>query len=71
MALRKEELQQGGAIPAIEEELGYREHGLGATASKRPSGGARKTSSRSQSRGSSSRKTSSKGASKRASARGR
>jgi hemerythrin superfamily protein len=70
MAIRKEELQQGGAIPAIEELLGAR--GRGASTGKRaakPASASRKGGSRgaSSSRGS----ASSKGSSKRASARSR
>ncbi len=76
MMSRKDELMQGAAIPAIEEELGQRgTRGRAASQSKAAgkSAASRKSSSRkSTSRGasSSSRRTS-KGSTKRASARGR
>jgi hypothetical protein len=78
MMARREELQQGAAIPAIEAELGERAARRGQSKSKRSGsskpGSSRKSSSRETSaRGGTSRKNTSKrgGTSKRPSARSR
>jgi hemerythrin superfamily protein len=73
MMSRKEELQQGGAVPAIEEVLSERRsRGRGQAGSKRGVSNSPAASRKTSSRGATSRKSSSKGAtSKRTSARGR
>lgn len=72
MRERKEELQQGAAIPAIEEELARGRIGSTSHASRSSSSGSRKSASRKAGgRGAASSKTSGKSGSKRTSARSR